>query len=114
MIVHLVLFRPRADLPPEARAGFVSTLQQAFANIPHITRAHVGRRVTIGRQYDDQNLQQFPYVAIVEFADEADLRAYLDHPAHRALGEQFYVVSDAAAVYDFELLDAGNAARLLA
>lgn len=113
MVAHVVLFRPKADLSDDQRSAFVTALEHALVNIPLIKRARVGRRVAMGRLYDQQNPQDFPFVAILEFESEADLREYLEHPAHQMLGAQFYVTSDAAQVFDFELLDAGDARALL-
>jgi hypothetical protein len=105
MIAHLVLFRPKPGLSDDERRAFLAALQHALTNIPLIQRARVGRRVTLGRQYDRQSTHDFPYAAILEFASEQDLRGYLEHPAHEMLGAQFYVTSEAAMVLDLELLD---------
>ena len=40
--------------------------------------------------------------SILEFANEADLRAYLDHPAHVDLGRLLFTAADAVLAYDFE------------
>jgi hypothetical protein len=103
LIAHLVLFRPKEELTAAERTAFVDALAQAFVDIPLIKRAHVGRRLTIGRAYDTENQEQFPYAAILEFESEDALRRYLDHPAHQRLGEQFYFASERALVFDFEL-----------
>lgn len=113
MIAHVVLFRPRTNLSVEERHVLVDALANAINNIPMIRRAHVGRRTVLGRQYDNMNAQQFPYAAILEFDSEADLRAYLDHPAHEKLGEQFYFTSDGALAFDFEMLEPDRARELL-
>jgi Stress responsive A/B Barrel Domain len=110
MVAHVVLFTPRSDLSPAQRAAFVDTLERALANIPVIKRARIGHRLNTGRQYDVQNPHQFPYAAILEFETEDDLRAYLDHPAHHALGEQFYIASEDALAVDFNMAE-GNRAR---
>ena len=113
MIAHLVLFRPRTTLTHEERSTFVEALEHALKNIPTIRRAHVGRRTILGRQYDAMNVQQFPFVAILEFDSEANLRAYLDQPAHQKLGKQFYVASDGAMAFDFEMFEPERARELL-
>ena len=105
MVAHLVLFRPKADLNEEQRRAFLMALEHALSNIPQIKSARVGRRITLGRQYDALNAQAFPFAAILEFETEADLRAYLEHPAHEMLGAQFYIASEAALVFDYELLE---------
>jgi hypothetical protein len=114
VIAHVVLFRPRATLTGDERRTLVTAMQHAFDGIPTIRRVRVGRRLTIGRLYDQQNVQDFPFVAILEFDNEADLRAYLDHPAHQSLGEQFYRTSEAALAFDFEFVEGDLARALLA
>jgi len=114
VIVHVVLFRPKSTLSDQERTRFFTALEHAFANIAAIKRARVGRRQTLGRFYDQQNRDDFPFVALIEFDSDSDLREYLDHPAHRTLGEQFYVTSDASLVFDFELVDGDRARDLLA
>jgi hypothetical protein len=113
MILHLVLFQPRTELSDEQRARLVDAFERALDGIPQIRRARVGRRLTLGRVYDTMNTQDFPFVALLEFDSEDDLRAYLDHPAHEQLGEQFYVTSGSGLAFDFELIDAREARRLL-
>lgn len=113
MIAHVVLFRPRSALSPSERAAFVDALAQALNNIPLIARARLGRRLRLGRPYDAHNRDQFPYFAVLEFETEADLRAYLDHPVHEALGAEFYERSEAALVFDYVLLEVGQASELL-
>lgn len=114
MIAHLVLFRPKSTLTDADRLTFFQAMEQAFGNIAAIKRARVGRRHTVGRVYDEQNALDFPFAAILEFETASDLREYLDHPAHRWLGEQFYLMSEAALVYDFELFEGADAFDLLA
>ena len=113
MIAHVVLFRPKPELTDDQRDTFVTALEHALLNIPLIKRARVGRRVTMGRLYDQQNANEYPFAAILEFDNQSDLRAYLEHPAHQMLGAQFYATSDAAQVFDFELLEAAHARDLL-
>jgi hypothetical protein len=104
MIAHVVLFRPRASLSEAERTAFVLALEAALREIPSIARALVGRRVTLGRRYDAPDADGYPFAAILEFHSRDDLVAYLDHPAHQALGEHFYTASDAALALDFEIL----------
>ena len=113
MIAHVVLFRPKKELTSDDRRAFVAALEHALRNIPLVRRARVGRRTTMGRLYDQQNAHEFPFVAILEFDTEDDLRAYLEHPAHQMLGAQFYHTSDAALVFDYELLEGTEVRELL-
>lgn len=112
MIAHVVLFRPKADLSPDERQAFVDALENALTKIDLIKRATIGRRVTLGRLYD-QAATDFSFAAILEFANEADLRAYLDHPAHTNLGRQFYTASELALALDYEVMEGDWPRQLL-
>jgi Stress responsive A/B Barrel Domain len=112
MIAHIVLFEPRRNLSPEQREAFAVSFERALAAIPQIRRARVGERRNQARLYDRLNTRDFPYFAIIEFDNEADLRTYLDHPAHDALGRLFYETSESALAFDFALSESENAGRL--
>jgi hypothetical protein len=114
MIAHVVLFRPKDTLTEPQRRTLVDAIGTALLGIPAIKRARVGRRRTLGRNYDSHNAEDYPFAAILEFDTEADLIAYLDHPAHHALGEQFYLTSARALALDFELLETDQLDQLLA
>lgn len=113
MIVHVVLFQPRADLPDAARAHFLESLSLAAAQIPSIRRFRVGRRVLHGLPgYEQAMTQGFDYSAIAEFDDVAGLKAYLQHPAHQAIGRHFTASAERALAYDYEMVEAAEAARV--
>jgi hypothetical protein len=103
MIAHLVLFRPRPNLSDADRRGLSDALTQALRDIPSIRRAHVGRRITHGRPYEALMQVDYSYAAVLEFDDVAGLKAYLEHPAHEALGATFFTCFEEALMYDFEL-----------
>ena len=102
MIAHVILFRPKATLDDSGRARVFDALRVAHESIPTIRRFAIGKRVTAGRNYDAMS-RDFPYFVLFEFDTEADLEAYLAHPAHEALGAQFYMASETAEAYDFDL-----------
>jgi hypothetical protein len=102
MIQHVVLFRPKSALSESDRLALVAALKHAVNGIPMIRRATIGRRVLLGRQgYETEMAEHFEYSAILEFDSEADLRAYLDHPAHDELGRRLTTAADAMLAYDF-------------
>jgi len=102
MISHVVLFRPKATLSPDERRALIGSLERAVSGIPTIKRATIGRRVLLNRPgYETQMAQHYEYSAILEFTGEADLRAYLDHPAHVDLGRLLFTAADAVLAYDF-------------
>jgi hypothetical protein len=105
VIAHVVLFRPRADLAPSERHGLAEVLAAALRAIPSIRRARVGQRVTHGRPYERLMHVDYTFAALLEFDDMAGLKAYLEHPAHDALGTRFFEVLEEALMYDYELFE---------
>ena len=106
MISHMVLFRPKATLTAGERQALVDALQHAVDGIPSVKRARFGKRTLLNRQgYETQMAEHYEYSAIIDFDSEADLRAYLDHPAHIELGKLLFTSADAVLAYDFALVD---------
>ena len=102
MITHLVLFRPRAGISDEERAGLAEAFRTAIESIPSIRRVRVGRRVIHGRPYEQKMRVNYEYAAMLDFDDVSGLKAYLDHPAHHALASRFFEALDESLIYDFE------------
>jgi hypothetical protein len=101
MTFHLVLFRPRPDLSDADRDALLDAMRVAAAEIPSVRRFVVGTRVAEAPQYVLGGFPEFPYMALLEFDDEAGLQAYLTHPLHGELGRRFNEAADAALIYDF-------------
>jgi len=110
MLVHVVLFSPRADLTDGDRTAFAASFEEAVRAIPTVRRARVGRRVVHGAGYE-RGTAAFELLAMLEFDDLAGLLAYLHHPAHAALGARFGAELSASAVYDFELASVDDLVR---
>lgn len=108
MIVHLVLFRPKADAGPDLRDALLDAIREATRQIPTVRRFSIGRRLIDGPSYVRGGFPDFPFAALVEFDDRAGLDAYLAHPAHVALGRHFNAAADTALIYDYEVVDAGS------
>src|SRR5918993_5344557 len=105
MIAHLVLFKPRGDLSADGRRQLAASFETALEQIPSIRRARVGRRITHGRAYEAMMTVDYQFAAVLEFDDEAGLKAYLEHPAHGQLGSQFFEAFEQALMYDFALTE---------
>ena len=103
MISHVVLMKPRADLPAAERNGFVAAFRRAATEIASVRGVRIGRRIVHGANYESTSPDAADYLAVIDFEDLAGLEAYLAHPAHVALGTRFYQVLSAAMVYDFEV-----------
>ena len=114
MVSHIVLFRPRATLSSREREALIGALRAAVDGIPSIKRAVVGRRILLGRPgYETEMAEHYEYSAILEFDSEADLRAYLDHPAHAELGGLLFKSAEAVLAYDFTNIAPAELSRLI-
>jgi hypothetical protein len=113
MVVHVVLFRPRADAGEDERRAFVDAIVRARREIPGIRRFSLGRRIMREVSYAQAMPEDFTFAAVIEFDDADALRAYLRHPAHDELGARFWSTSEAALAYDYEVGDATDAHRLM-
>lgn len=107
MVFHIVLFRPRADLTDTARREVIEALRSALAAIPSIRRFSLGRRVKHGAGYEALMSVSLDYAAVIEFDDLDGLKAYLEHPAHRALGTRFVQSLESSAIFDYEMQGGG-------
>ena len=103
MIAHVVLFRPRPDLATDAIAHLLTSFEKALRDITLVQRAHVGRRVTVGRGYEQMMRADYPYAAVLEFESITALRGYLEHPAHAEIGSAVFAAAADILVYDFEM-----------
>ena len=106
MIAHVILFKPRPDLTEAQKQTILDAFAYAASRIPAVKRCRVGRRVTHGLPgYEMAMRDGFEYAAIVEFEDLAGLKAYLEAPAHAAIGKYFTTAADHALAYDYEMVD---------
>lgn len=108
MVVHIVLFRPKATLTESERRALIASIEQASAGIPSVRRFRIGRAVANPPQYELQGFPDLPYAAIVEFDDRAGLDAYLAHQSHGELGTRFNASLEAALVYDYDITDVAD------
>jgi hypothetical protein len=102
MLLHIVLFRPKASISDADRTAMFDALHAAANEIPSVRRFQIGDRVMHGRPYERMMTADYPFAAVVEFDALAGLQTYLDHPKHERLGELFYQLLEAALVYDYE------------
>lgn len=106
MVIHLVLYEPNDGLSSDEMASFRAVLAAAVTEIPVIRNVRVGRTVDLGIGYEDRSTgQSFGYAAIFEFDSVRDLKAYMSHPAHTALAEQFWKYCKRTMILDLEAED---------
>jgi hypothetical protein len=114
MIAHVILFEPRPDLQASDKLAILGALTSAASDIAGIRRFRVGRRVRHGLPgYEQAMPTGFTFAVLLEVDDLDALKAYLSHPAHAGFGRHFTESSAAALAFDYELVDAADAATLL-
>lgn len=105
MVAHIVLLRPKPTLASAEREALLDAMRVAFTSIAEIQRVRIGKRKLIGRGYEARMTTDYEFVCVIEFDDEAALRIYLDHPAHAELGKLFFLSTESALVYDYEMVE---------
>lgn len=113
MVVHVVLFRPKASVSPDERKALAQAFETAVRAIPSVRRAQVGRRVRHGAGYEALPQPDLQYAALLEFDDLAGLQAYLQHPAHAEPGRLFFDVMEEGAVFDYDVRDGTSAGEIV-
>jgi hypothetical protein len=106
MILHIVLIEPRPDLTSEEVASFLRALETASREIPTILDVRAGPVRDLGLGYEDRSDgRAFSHAAVFGFASVDALMAYLVHPAHAALGAQFWQVAARTLIVDVDAVD---------
>ena len=105
MTIHVVLFRPRPDISDEERDGLLDAMRVAARDIPTVRGFRIGAHIVEPVPYVMSGFPSFPWIALLEFDDEAGLRAYLAHPLHRDLGVRFNTLAEAALIYDYTVAE---------
>ena len=105
MTVHIVLFRPRADVTDGQREALFEAMRVAARGIPSVRGFRIGQHIAQPIPYVISGFPAFPWVALLEFDDEEGLRAYLAHPLHQSLGAQFNAAAESALIYDYTITD---------
>jgi len=104
VIVHVVLFSPRAGLSGADRAVVLDAVSAAAREIPSIKRFRIGKRVKHSLPgYEQMMTDEYEFAVIIEFDDVAGLKSYLQHPAHAAAGRHFTASAAKALAYDYEV-----------
>ena len=103
MIVHVVLFSPKAGLSGADRVAVLEAVSAAAREIPSIKRFRIGKRVKHSLPgYEQMMTDDYEFAVILEFDDVAGLKSYLQHPAHAEAGRHFTASAARALAYDYE------------
>jgi hypothetical protein len=102
MVWHLVLMKPRPDLPLEDAWRLVEAFQRAVAEIPTVREVRVARRIRHGAGYEQAAPDSADFMVSLGFDDLGGLQLYLTHPAHADLAARFNQSLNSALIYDLE------------
>ena len=95
MVDHLVLFAVKDDASAEDVENLLSSLQGLKGSIPNVMDLSVGEDFS-GRA------KGYTHGLFVRFRTVDDLRAYLDHPEHRAVVEKLDAHTSGRLVVDYD------------
>lgn len=106
MILHIVLYQPKASATQEELSDLANALETASREISSIQQVRVGKAVDFGFGYSvwpkDQNSGN---VAVFEFIDRIALETYLAHQTHKRLAALFWSTCDQPIIIDVSAAD---------
>ena len=86
----------------------MAAFERALRDIPYVRCVRVGRRITIGAEYEHLMKTDYEYGAVLDFDDLEALKAYLAHPAHEEIGRRFWDAVEESLVYDFTVTEGAD------
>ena len=95
MVDHLVLFAVNDDATTEDVEGLLTSIRNLRGSIPNVIDLSVGEDFS-GRA------KGYTHGLFVRFRTADDLRAYLDHPDHRAVVEKLEALTAGRLVVDYD------------
>ncbi|MCB1025831.1 MAG: Dabb family protein [Acidobacteria bacterium] len=94
MLIHIVVWKYRQDVPEETRAEHVLMLKRLPDLVPGIVSFHVGRDILhLDRSYDTGLTSVF--------ADREALDTYTDHEEHQKVDSMGKQIAEKVASVDF-------------
>jgi hypothetical protein len=97
MIEHVVLFKLKAEATAEAKGAAIEALKGLRHQIEGI------EDLSCGLNFSERS-QGFEIGLVVRFRDRAALDAYIPHPAHRGVVEQYlHPIRESVIVVDYEI-----------
>ena len=75
MIVHVVLFKPKAELSAGDRGALVEAFERALREIPTVRGVRIARRITHGAGYESVAPNVADFLVVIDVVDR-DNRAH--------------------------------------
>ncbi len=95
MITHVVLLRPKTEVPEDQILSALDHVVRLQQTIPGIIAVQAGK--------NSSNVHQgFTYGFVMQFVDAESLRAYAPHPDHQMVSEELQHISQSIIDFDLE------------
>ena len=94
MIKHIVMVNFKPEVSQEQQVEFGKKVPETLTQIPGT------KNVTVGQALDVEGKPRYSAVTLVDFDGEAQLKAYLGHPAHKAIEAQLVTMCSDVMVVD--------------
>jgi hypothetical protein len=82
MIKHIVMLKFKPEVSQEQKAELAKTSVGVLGQIPGV------KNIIAGRALDIEGKPAYDGAVFIDFDDEAKLKAYLEHPVHKAADVQ--------------------------
>ena len=94
MIKHIVMMKFKPEVSQEQQDEFAKTLTGSLGQVPGV------KNLIIGQALDVEGKPPYSAALLIDFDDEAQLKAYLEHPAHKAAAAQLPTLCSNVFVLD--------------
>ena len=94
MIKHIVMVNFKPEVSQEQQLEFAKKVPEALGQIPG------AKNITVGQALDVEGKPPYSGVTLMDFDDEAQLKAYLGHPAHKAIEAQLQTMCSSILIVD--------------
>ncbi len=95
MVDHLVLFTVKEDVRAEDVEDLLASLKELKKGIPNVVD------ISVGENFSERS-QGYTHGLFVRFQTVDDLRSYISHPDHQAVGEKLDAMTTGRLVVDYE------------
>ena len=94
MIKHIVMIKFKPEVSQEQQGEFVKTSVEALGQIPGV------KSIIAGQALDIEGKPAYNGALLMDFDSEAQLKAYLEHPVHKAAEAQIPTMCSDILVVD--------------
>ncbi len=97
MIIHAVLFQPKADISEEQILTVLAHIHSLQEKIHGILSVQSGKNLNT----DVIRNKRYTYGFVMQFTDTEALKAYVPHPSHRVVATELESISQ--SIIDFDI-----------